>query len=308
MKTTLTAARAIKIHRKNAENVKKVAALGKARDYLAELLRDFHGETGQFFRFVLTRSLCEYELSAMKALYGQQLPREDLRHVAQYSSKLANAVDRANKTYASKTAGKGHLFDAQQIAAIESVRDEAHRHLRSYKGARGGQTPEQLVYAIAALLPYLRWRRLPGRDQANGPDDRGLWPWLTKWADIFGAVHVVDRDWLMRRLCAGGLMPEDFDDRANFIVSRPKSRTETVLRWWTTVARTRADTVLDAGAAFVAWNRRIFKKPICTGEIGSTLPLAGVDLEFAESAASTLARHCRVSRQSVLDRWAQVRL
>ena len=91
---------------------------------------------------------------------------------------------------------------------------------------------------------------------------------------------------------------------------REKAHSETLLRWWTNVSKNKDnhDTIFDAGAAFIAWQRQLFKKPILTGDVGSTGTLTGIEVTFAESASETLARHCGVSPQSVLDRWAQIRL
>jgi hypothetical protein len=319
MKQTPTPAQSVNIQRKDEERRRKAEVLGQAKDYLRDLLAEADTkDAGQFLRFALTRAFCEYELPLIQELHRlnkkKTHPRPEIARVAEFSSKLVNALEAANAAYKQKSPGAGDLFPVDKIDQVVNLRDLSSRLLRQFwlKSTRGRALLEKRLYAVSALLPYLRWSKLTSRADAHEPADTGAWSWLTKWDDHFGKIHVLDQDWLSRRLCAGGLTPEDFDDRARFLVvlSNKPAKNETLLRWWTTNAdnKNNQDTIIKASAAFIAWRLRLFKKAIYIGDVGSTASLSGIEADFAQSASKTLAHHTGLTQRFILNRWSEIHL
>jgi hypothetical protein len=321
MKQTPAAAQPVKFRRKAEELRRKTEVLTRAKDYLRELLATAGTkEDGQFLRFALTRSLFEYELPLIQEMHRRNrqktMPQAKIARVAEFSSKLVNALEAANDAYKLMSPGADALFVSEKIGHAADIRDSAHSLLRRFelKSRSGHPILEKRLYSIPALLTYLRWSKAASRADSHEPADAGMWAWLTKWDDHFGPIHVLDRDWLGRRLCAGDLLPEDFNDRKRFFVPLSKRgdtpHAETLLRSWSKVAKQKDyhDTITRAGAAFIAWRRRLFKKPMNVGDVGSTARLDGTESKFAASASKTLARHTRLTQRSILDSWSQIHL
>lgn len=309
-----------------AIKIRESAALHSAQEFFADLLathKDDKRGAPNFFRFVWTRALGELDWPASNIVWRREsekvFPFDLISRVSEHASKLGDALDAANAAYRPRPAKKSEpLFSLSSLEQVSKIRGEARHLMLSSKmrGAIGRPAMNRRLYTVAALLPFLKWTRLATRGHGAEPGDEGIWAWLTKWENALGSVHIADLPWLGNRICQGGLRPRDLGDEGRFVVLLPKknqgliSRQETLSRWWNGMVKDKHnhDSIIQAGAAFIAWRRQLYKKELEFGAIGSTAKLQGVELEFAASAAKTLAQHCGMPETAVLKHWSQIHL